>query len=140
MPWIVPFIPLIAGGVTSGTQLGMGLAGVGQPSPGEAAAAQQKQMQADQLKQLQADQLAKQKMIQANLSNAQEQGGGALSGPGLTDLAAIIAGLPGESGTASGKGALASFLGTGSPVPGAATGAGPDTMVGATYGLSGGMG
>jgi len=137
MPQLV--IPLITAAI-AGTTGGMQLAGVGQPSPGDAAKAQQQQLQADQLKQLQADQLAKQKAIQANLSNAQEQGGGALNAPSLTDLAAIIAGLPGESGTASGKGALASYLGTGNPVPGAATGTGSDTMVGATYGLSGGMG
>jgi hypothetical protein len=134
-------LPLIISGITAaigGTELGMNLAGVGLPSPGDAA----KQEQAAQLKQAQADAAAKQKMLLASLPNAQEQGGGALNAPSLTDLAAVIAGLPGEANTGVGRGALSSFLGTGPGTGGTTTntGSNPETMVGATFGLSGSQG
>jgi hypothetical protein len=126
-------LPIIIGAISAGiggTELGMSLAGVGKPSGGDAA----KAAQDAQLKQAQADQAAKQKAILASLPNAQEQGGGALSAPSLTDLASVIAGLPGESTTSSGKGALNAFLGT------PTTPAGSENMVSATYGLSGSQG
>ena len=135
MPFTLPVIIGAISAAIGGTELGMQIAGVGKPSGGDAA----KQAQEAALKQSQADQQAKQKAILASLPNAQEQGGGALSAPSLTDLASVIAGLPGEATTSSGKGALNAFLGT--PVsPGSSTGPGGDTMVGATYGLSGSQG
>ncbi len=120
----------LAGLATAGIGLGETVAGVGQPSSGDAA----KQAQKAQEQQVAADQAAKQKAILASLPNAQEQGGGALSAPSLTDLASVIAGLPGEATSASGKGALNAFLGT--PVGPA----GNENMISATYGLSGSQG
>lgn len=104
----------------------------------DAAAQQQKQLQQAQLQQTQQNELQKQKSIQANISNAQEQGGGALSAPGLVNLASIIAGFPGTGGDASGDKALASYLGTGSS--GTGSGLGSENLVGATFGLSGSQG
>ena len=124
-------IPVILA-ATSATELGMNLAGVGRPSTPDP----NKQLDAAKQAQAQADADTKMKAIRANLANAQEQGGGALNAPSLTDLAAVIAGLPGESGTTAGRTALSSFLGTPSPT------ASTDTMMSATYGpgLSGSQG
>jgi hypothetical protein len=113
MPFIIPLAISAVSAVMGGLSAGGG------PSSSDTT----KQVDAAALKQLQADQQAKQKAILANLPGAQEQSGGALSGPGLTDLAAVIAGLPGESGTGAGKGALASFMGTGA-APGGTSGTG----------------
>ena len=125
MPFIAPFIaPLITAAI-GGTELGMNLAGVGQPSPGDAA----KQLEKQKEQQAQQDALAKQKMIQAALPNAQEQSGGTLDTPSLTDLGAIIAGLPGEANTGAGRGALSSYLGLGPTQTQQ-----PGNLVSATYG------
>jgi len=110
MPFIAPII-----GVIGAALGGLQLAGVGQPSPGDAAKQQQKQLQEAQQKQAAADAQARQKSILAALPNAQEQGGGALETGSLTNLASVIAGLPGEGTTAAGKGALSQFLGSGLP-------------------------
>lgn len=135
MPWIVPFIPLIAAGATAGTSVGLYEANKGDAS--DAAAQQEKQIQQAQLQQVQQNELQKQKAIQANVANAQEQGGGALNSPGLVNLASVIAGFPGAGGDASGSKALASYLGTGS---GTSSGSGNENLVGATYGLNGSQG
>jgi len=132
MPFVAPIIGII-GAALSATELGMGLAGVGKPSPGDAAKEQQKMLAENQQKQAAADAQAKQKAILASLPNAQEQGGGALESGSLTNLASVIAGLPGEAGTGAGKGALSQFLGTGSTPVG-------ENMVSATYGLNGSQG
>ena len=126
MPALIPVIvPLIAAGVGA-TELGMNLAGVGKPSQGDA----QKQLQQAQEQQAAADAASKRKAILASMANAQEQGGGALSNPSLTDLASVIAGVPGEGTTSVGRGALTQYLGLPSG----------DTMVGATnQALSGAM-
>jgi hypothetical protein len=140
MPMAIPLIISGIGAAAAGAA-GSGLLGAitgGGGGGGSADAA--KQAQDAQLKQAQADQQAKQKAILASLPNAQEQSGGALSAPSLTDLAAVIAGLPGEATSGAGKGALSQFLGAGTgPTTGASTGS-PDTLVGATYGLSGSQG
>jgi|SRR5215475_1048984 len=138
---VIPLITTIASVAAAGigaTELGLKLSGAGQPSPTEARKAQE----AAALKQAQADADQKRKMILAALPGAQEQSGGTLQAPSLTDLAAVIAGLPGETNTGAGHGALASYLGTG--VGAGATGTGinasPETMVSSTYGLSGTQG
>lgn len=131
MPWsVIPLIATIATAGVGATELGMKLAGVGQPSPTEAKKAQE----AAQLKQAQADADSKRKAILASLPNAQEQGGGSLTEPSLTSLASVIAGLPGEATTGAGRGALSDFLGTGQQT------SGNENMVSATYGLSGSQG
>lgn len=131
MPFTLPaVIGLISAGI-SGTELGMGLAGVGQPSPGDA----KKQQEAAAQKQAQADADTKRKMILAALPGAQEQSGGALNEPSLLSLGSIIAGLPGEATSGAGKGALNQFLGLGS-----SPSANNENMVNATYGLSGSQG
>ena len=135
MPAVVPFIPLIIAGATAGTEIGMTAAGVGQPSTGDAT----KQLQQAQEAQARADREQKTRAIQASLANAQEQGGGALSAPSLTDLASVIAGFPGESSTSAGTTALNKYLGL-NPNTGTSTGLGGDTMVGSTFGLSGTQG
>jgi hypothetical protein len=137
MPFLaaIPLATLatVAGAGIGATELGMGLAGVGQPSAGAAKDAAAKQAQADALKQAQADAQNRQKAILGNLPNAQEQGGGALGGLSLTDLASVMAGLPGATNTGQGRGALSTFLGS----PQTTTSTQPDNLVSATYGLSG---
>ena len=132
MPFIVPLAAIIGAGIGA-TELGMNLAGVGKPSPGDAA----KQLQQQQEKQAAADAENKRKMILASLPNAQEQAGGNLNAPSLTDLGAVIAGLPGETNTGAGRGALSSFLGAGT---GTGTSNQPENLVSATYGLNGNQG
>ena len=134
MPIALPAVIGLVSAAIGGTELGMGLAGVGQPSPNAAKDAAAKQAQADALKQAQADADSKRKAILGNLPNAQEQAGGALGGLSLTDLASVMAGLPGQSNAGPGRGALSSFLG--SPQTSAPTQPG-ENMVSATYGLSG---
>jgi hypothetical protein len=135
MPPLAVLIGTIASAAIGGTELGMGLAGVGQPSQGAAADALKKQEQQQSL----AEQQAKQRAIMASLPNAQEQGGGALNSPSLLNLGSVIAGLPGETNTPAGQSALTAFLGnisTGSGSP-ASTNPQPQNLVQATYGLSG---
>jgi hypothetical protein len=129
IPVVLPILGAIGGAASAATSI---YSLTRQPGGGGDAA---KQAQEAAQKQALADQQAKQKAILASLPNAQEQGGGALNAPSLTDLASVIAGLPGEANTASGKGALNAFLGT--PT---GSGTGSDTLVGATYGLSGSQG
>jgi len=131
MPPVLAIIPAIISGITGGLQL----AGVGQPSPGDAAKQAQQQEQQAAFKQAQQDSLQRQKMILGALPGAQEQTGGNEGAPSLVNLASVIAGLPGENaGTAAGHGALASYLGLSPQAPT------QDTMTSATYGLSGNQG
>lgn len=134
MPWIVPFIPLIVAGAGA-TTAGLTLAGVGQPNQEAIARQQQKQLNDAKMAQAQQDQQSKQKAILGNLANAQEQGGGALNSPSLTELAATIAGLPGEAGGPSGTGAINAYLGT----PPAGTGTSGGTGTGPGTGSGGGI-
>lgn len=79
MPFIVPFLPLIISGATAGIQMGMQLAGVGQPSPGAANEAMQKQQQ-DALTQQHAQTVrAAQDAARQYAPNLQAQLGGAVS-------------------------------------------------------------
>jgi hypothetical protein len=137
MPALIPVVLPILGAIGGAASAATSIYSLTQQPGGGGDAAKQAQEAAQ--KQALADQQAKQKAILASLPNAQEQSGGALSAPSLTDLASVIAGLPGESNTPAGKGALSAFLGT--PTPGAgSSGTGSDTLVGATYGLSGSQG
>lgn len=137
MPAIIPFIPLIVA-AAGATTAGLTLAGVGQPDTGAAMAQQQKQLNDAKMRQAQQDALAKQKAIQGNLANAQEQGGGALNAPSLTELAATIAGLPGEAGGPSGTNALSAYLGTPAAGLSPSGGGGTGTPSGASGGPGGG--
>jgi len=122
---VIPLIAAVASTVIGATKLGQ--------SSGDDSKKMAQQAQEAQQKQAQADADAKRKAILASLPNAQEQGGGSLDAPQLTNLASVIAGLPGEgSNTAAGRGALNQFLGTNQPTS--------DTMMSATYGLSGSQG
>src|ERR1700757_3557018 len=135
MPAIIPALVAIGSAVGAGTSI---YSLVNRPSTPDTS----KQLQQAQEKQAQADQQARQKAILASLPNAQEQGGGALNAPSLTDLAAVIAGLPGETNTAAGKGALSAFLGS-TPQTGASTNQSSQSggnLVESTYGLSGSQG
>ena len=135
MPWIIPFIPLItagAGATIGGLELAQ--AGTGSPMKAEEAQQQQQRQQAQQQQSAAAAQ-TQQKAILANLPDAQNQTGGSVNAPGLTDLAAIIAGIPGQANSSPGKSALATFLGQ---QPG---GSGGDNLVSSTYGtLNGSQG
>lgn len=114
MPAIIPFIPLIAAGVGAATA-GVSLYESGQQADAAKKAEQQQQDQLKQQEQLQSaqDAQARQKMIQANLANAQTQSGGSVNAPTLVDLAGIIAGVPGSGTSGEGKQALSKYLGTG---------------------------
>jgi hypothetical protein len=142
MPAIVPFIPLIIGAASVGTSTGLALSGAGQPSPNAGLDQQNKLLEQQKQQQAQSDAQAKQKAILANLANSQEQTGGNVGNNTLVDLASIIAGLPGEASGAPGKGALASFLGTGGGGGGGgtSTGSGTETnLVNQTF-FNGGQG
>lgn len=135
MPAIIPFIPLIAAGIGAAT------AGVGiyeQSKQGDQLKQEQKDQQAQLQKQeeMQSAQDAqqRQKMIQANLANAQTQSGGSVNNPTLVDLAGIIAGVPGSGTSGEGKQALSKYLGTGED-----TGSGTN-FAGAVTALNGGQG
>ncbi len=139
MPAIVPFIPLIAAGIGAATA---GVSMYESHKSAEEQAAEQQKMLRDQAQAQSAAQAEQQKkMIQANLANAQEQGGGSLTDTGTLNLSSILSGLPGQGQTPGGPGAgaLAAFLGTGTP--GSSSGAsGGENMVSSTYGLSGNQG
>lgn len=133
MPFIVPFIPLIAAAATA-TVTGVEIAN--QPNPNAQINAQEKLLQQQQLQTTQQNELAEQKAIQATLGNAQGQSGGSLTQPGLLGLGASIAGLPGDVGNSSGQTALNDYLGLGpSGVPAAS---GPGTSPGGVGGGGGG--
>lgn len=140
MPMLAPLVPILTGIAAAGT-IGTTIYELASKPGGGGGADTTKQLQAAQEKQAQADAESKRKAILASLPNAQEQGGGSLGAPSLTDLAAVIAGLPGEGNSAAGKGALSAFLGTNSPAgSGATPNSQPQNMVEATYGLSGSQG
>jgi hypothetical protein len=126
MPVLIPLAVAAIGGGIAASQSGGG---------GSSSAAVTQQLNAAKLQQVQQNELASQKAIQANLANAQEQGGGALSNPGLLGLGASIAGVPGDVGNASGQNALNAYLGVG----GAPAGAG-GTSGGTGTGAAGGPG
>ena len=104
MPWIVPFIPLIAAGA------GVAGAGVGAYDANNASIDQNAAQKAN------ADALLKQQQTQANQANltkqeavlgaqgqAQEQTGGSLTDSGTASLTDLLAGYPGyQSGSGSG--------------------------------------
>ena len=133
MPIGIPAILGIIGAVTGGVELGTSLAGVGQPSQGDALKQQQQLLQQQQQKQAQQDALGRQKAVLANLANAQDQTGGAVSGGGLVNLASVIAGLPGAATDTTGQRALSQYLGTPSSDQG-------QNLVSQTFGLSGSQG
>jgi len=144
MPILAPLVPILTGIAAAGT-IGETIYSLVSKPGGGGGGDTTKQLQAAQEKQAQADAESKRKAILASLPNAQEQGGGSLAAPSLTDLAAVIAGLPGEGNSAAGKGALSAFLGTGTggggtTSPAGASGSSPQKMVEATYGLSGSQG
>jgi hypothetical protein len=136
MPFIAPLVPILTGIAAAGT-IGSTVYGLTQGGGGAPNTTQQDQAAA--LKQAQADADAKRKAILASLPNAQEQGGGALQAPSLTELASVIAGLPGETNTAAGRGALSTFLGS-TPQTGTSTSPSGGNLVESTYGLSGSQG
>ena len=126
---ILTIIGLAAGGVGTG----LSVAGVGQPSQGDALKKQQQLLQQEQQKQAQADAQTRQKAVLANLANAQDQTSGALAGGGLVNLASVISGLPGAAGDNTGQRALAQYLGQSQ--------SGQDqNLVGQTFGISGSQG
>ena len=130
MPWIVPFIPLIAAGA--------GLAGTGvaaydaQDNAANQASAQKQQQQALlQQQQQQAAQanLTKQEAVLGAQGQAQQQTGGSLTDSGTAALTDLLAGYPGYqggsgSGTSTGTGVGSSGVG-GAGSPGG-TGSTPD--------------
>lgn len=103
MPWIVPFIPLIAAGATAGTSLYEA-----QDASANQASAQ-KQQQDALLKQQQtaANQanLTKQEAVLGAQGQTQQQTGGSLTDPGTAALTDLLAGYPGyQNGGTSGTG------------------------------------
>lgn len=135
MPFLAPIIPILTGIAAAGS-IGSTVYGLTQQGGGGGESS--KQLAQAQQQQAQQDAAAKQKAILASLPNAQEQGGGSLNAPSLTDLASVIAGLPGEATTGAGKGALNAFLGT--PATGTGGTGQSGNLVEATYGLSGSQG
>ena len=135
MPFIVPFLPLIAAGV--------GAAGIGtsiyegdKSADASSAATAAQQKAALQQQQAQANQanLSKQEAVLGAQGQAQEQTGGSLTDPGTASITDLLAGYPGYqaggtgTGTSTGTGVGPSGVagGTATPTP-AATGAGGGT-------------
>lgn len=99
MPFIVPFIPLIAAGVGA-TELGMSFAGGGGPDLGKLQKQQQDQATADAAKQAKQEADSKAQMLRASAPNAQAQVGGSLTEAPFASLTSDIAGMPGDIQTA----------------------------------------
>jgi len=130
-------LPLIIAGISAavgGTELGMNLAGVGQPSTGDLKKQEQDQL-AQQQKQLNEE---RRKAILANLPNAQGQTSGYLTDTGTLNLAAIQAGLPGGATSGTGTQALQEFLGN-KTSPVAQPQPNEQNFMQQIYGLNGGM-
>lgn len=134
MPVALPLIIGAIGAAVSGTELGMQIAGVGQPSAGDA----KKQQEEALAKQAQQEADARRKAIQANLPNAQGQTSGYLTDTGTLNLAAIQAGLPGATTSGTGVQALQDFLGT-KPAPGPAPAPSEPNFLQQVFGFNGGM-
>lgn len=105
MPWIVPFIPLIAAGV--------GAAGIGTSiyeadKSGDAQKAQQAALLKQQQAQAAQANLTKQEAVLGAQGQAQQQTGGSLTDSGTAALTDLLAGYPGyqsgSSGTSTGAG------------------------------------
>jgi hypothetical protein len=96
LAWI---IPLVSAGV-GGTEMGLNIAGVGQPSPGDAAKKQQAML--DKQKQDEAKQLAlqKQEMFKHFAPDVQSATGGALTDQAFSQMVATLSGSPGDIGLA----------------------------------------
>jgi hypothetical protein len=93
MPWIVPFIPLIAAGATTGTEVGLQLSGALTPSTTGAANAEE--IAANQAQQRQ-QQTAEQEAFKSFAPQAQAQTGGSLADPSLSSLIAQLSGSPAD--------------------------------------------
>ena len=101
MPWIVPFIPLIAAGVGAagvGTSIYEGDKSANAAKAQQAALAKQQQAQANQAN------LTKQEAVLGAQGQAQEQTGGSLTDSGTAALTDLLAGYPGYQSGASGAG------------------------------------
>lgn len=98
MPALIPFIPLIAAGVTGGTELGLTLSN--QPDTGALKKQQEEQAAADAAKAAKADADSKAQLLRAASPNAQAQVGGSLTEAPFASLTSDIAGTPGDIQTA----------------------------------------
>ena len=96
MPWIVPFIPLLAAGATAGTSIGLDLSqGGGSSGP----SAQQEQTLMNQQNQA-SQQKQEQEAFRQFAPNAQSQTGGSLSDTSLSSMIAELSGSPADTNLA----------------------------------------
>jgi hypothetical protein len=109
MPFIVPFIPLIAAGVTAGTSIGIDLSNQdnGPKAPTPAQISQSAVEQATQQREGQAKNAAQ------VLPDLQYQTGGGLSPDSLASFSATDSGNPGLQNSSQLQQLVAQFLGTG---------------------------
>ena len=99
MPFIIPFIPLIAAGVGA-TELGVQLSGAGGPDMGKLQKQEEAQAQSDAEKAAKADAASKAQLLRKASPDAQAQVGGSLTEAPFASLTSDIAGLPGDIQTA----------------------------------------
>jgi hypothetical protein len=119
MPFIVPFLPLIAAGV-SAAGIGTSIYEADKSSDANTAAQQANQQALLQQQQAQANQanLTKQEAVLGAQGQSQQQTGGSLTDSGTTALTDLLAGYPGyQNGSSSATGtapsAAATTLGSG---------------------------
>jgi hypothetical protein len=89
MPWIVPFIPLLAAGASAGTSIGLDLSQGGGPS------AQQEQTLINQQNQS-AQQKAEQQAFRTFAPNTQAQTSGSLDAGSMSEMIAAATGSPAD--------------------------------------------
>lgn len=127
MPGVIPFIPLIISGAMAGTELGMKLAGVGQPSPGEMAKQQQDAINQQKIADAANAEKAKAAAVAQATPDAIEAGGGSLLPSGFMSLAGNYANAPGDVGAQNS--AYAQIFGANAPNTSGSSGAVGDTGI-----------
>lgn len=108
MPFIVPFIPLIAAGVTAGTQIGLTLSGAGQPGSAK--------MPTGPTALTSAQNAAQQAAVSSQLPNLQSMTGGSLSPEYAAQFGATQSGLANDpQATGNIQAAINKFFGLTAP-------------------------
>lgn len=101
MPWIVPFIPLIAAGATAGVGIGSIVSSDNNTASNQAA--QKAQLTQEQQAQANQANLSKQEAVLGAQGQSQAQTGGSLTDSGTAALTDLLAGYPGYQSGSTGS-------------------------------------
>lgn len=132
MPPIIPFIPLIAAGVTAGTSIGLDLSN--QPGSGKPTPAEITQQSQDAVKQATAARQGQAEQAAQVLPNLQYDTGGGLSPDAYSQFSSEFSGNANIGNSEQLKQLVAQFLGTGGGGFGGTTGFGASSTPGLTGG------